>query len=128
MSSVAGLLLSRPLRACLPRAPRGVRARSFVAQATTAAGTMSSEGGERTTFGQDAVPCYVFGTKGAPGVVMLQEWWGVNAQVRAGARARVRRAVRSPLPLAPSASAATRAQLHPCLAVYSPCAARQRAR
>ena len=42
----------------------------------------SSGDAEKVSFGADALPGYVFGPVGAPGVIMLQEWWGVNAQVR----------------------------------------------
>jgi carboxymethylenebutenolidase len=40
---------------------------------------------EKITFA-DGVPGYAFGEKGRPGVVMLQEWWGVNEQVKRHAR------------------------------------------
>ena len=36
---------------------------------------------EKVSFG-DAVPGYVWGQPGQPGVVVIQEWWGVNEQVR----------------------------------------------
>jgi hypothetical protein len=36
---------------------------------------------EKVSFG-DSVPGYVWGTPGQPGVVVIQEWWGVNEQVR----------------------------------------------
>lgn len=35
----------------------------------------------KVSFGAD-VPGYVGGEKGRPGVVVLQEWWGVNDQVK----------------------------------------------
>lgn len=37
---------------------------------------------EKISFGAEALPGYVFGTPGSPGVIMVQEWWGVNEQVR----------------------------------------------
>lgn len=36
--------------------------------------------GEPVTFGSPACPGLLFGVQGQPGVILLQEWWGVNEQ------------------------------------------------
>ena len=43
-----------------------------------------SSSGEKVSFGAASVPGYVWGTPGQPGVVLLQEWWGINEQARLG--------------------------------------------
>jgi carboxymethylenebutenolidase len=40
---------------------------------------------EKITFGKDALTGYVIGEVGAPGVVVIQEWWGINDLVKAHA-------------------------------------------
>lgn len=36
---------------------------------------------EKITFGQD-LPGFVYGPKAAPGVIVIQEWWGVNDLIK----------------------------------------------
>lgn len=37
--------------------------------------------GEMITFGEDNIPGYLTGN-GGPGVIVLQEWWGLNEQIK----------------------------------------------
>ena len=37
---------------------------------------------ERVTFGSESLPGFVVGPKGAPGVIVLQEWWGITDEVK----------------------------------------------
>jgi len=37
---------------------------------------------EKVTFGRSGVPGYECGDKGAPGVIVLQEWWGVTENIK----------------------------------------------
>jgi carboxymethylenebutenolidase len=74
------------LRASASSVSRVCRATRYSASLRVSAAFSSVPGrkmssGERTTFGE-GVPAYVWGTPGQPGVVLLQEWWGVNEQVK----------------------------------------------
>eukprot|EP00854_Cymbomonas_tetramitiformis_P012709 gene12709-15027_t len=46
---------------------------------------LSAKAMEKVSFG-DSLPGYIVGPKGAPGVLLLQEWWGVNDIVKAQAQ------------------------------------------
>jgi carboxymethylenebutenolidase len=37
---------------------------------------------EKVSFGPAGLPGYVIGPKGAPGIIVLQEWWGVNDSIK----------------------------------------------
>ena len=77
--------VSRGQQVCRSAASPAVRVRHAAASASARSTNMA--GCQRVTFG-DAVPGYVWGTPGQPGVVLLQEWWGVNEQVRCPALSR----------------------------------------
>ena len=38
---------------------------------------------EKITFGgEKKIPGYVLGPKGSPAVIVLQEWWGINEEIK----------------------------------------------
>ena len=37
---------------------------------------------EKVSFGEGAIPGYECGSKTAPGVIVLQEWWGVTENIK----------------------------------------------
>ena len=72
---------ARLFRGALPRCTPRLRAPRPAALASASAKAMASSG-EKISFGAASVPGYVWGTPGQPGVVLLQEWWGINDQAR----------------------------------------------
>ena len=81
-SSGLALSFATTLRVSLLRAA-ALPARRVRGCITQRAMTTSAE---KISFGAEALPGYVFGAKGAPGVIMVQEWWGVNEQVGRASR------------------------------------------
>lgn len=37
---------------------------------------------DKTLFGPDNLPAYIGGPDGAPGVIVLQEWWGITDEIK----------------------------------------------
>ena len=53
-------------------------------QSTTRAfaSSSSSSSMEKVSFGEGAIPGYECGSKTAPGIIVLQEWWGVTENIK----------------------------------------------